>query len=150
MLFTLPGSVFHPNKGFEEKVVNEPFFSAKIGRRSAGGWLAGRETGLTREATQKEQVMRDTPPGLSRRSDRFGVAATLEVLLLFGGFLGFAMVAEILCLLGALRTILHLVGPGPRLQLLLGRTLVRRFLEAVPGIFRSTLSWTTSSASIPQ
>ena len=72
------------NKGFEEKILNELLFATKTGflvadcpsssrRRVAGTLLAGRETEPSQEANQEEQVMRDTC-----RSDRFGVAATLD------------------------------------------------------------------------
>ena len=63
----------YPWLRFSFKTKDEPLFPTKTGflvagcpssslRRVAGTWLAARETEPTQEATQKEQVMRDTPP----------------------------------------------------------------------------------------
>ena len=82
---SLSGSVFLSNKGFEEKILNEPLpvflgSTPSSRRRAAGTWLAGRVLKPEREVTQVEQVMRDTPLGPSCASVFYGRATTCSFL----------------------------------------------------------------------
>ena len=89
----LPGSVFLSNKGFEEKILNEPlpvFLGSPPSsrRREAGTWLAGRVCKPGREVSQVEQVMWDTSLGPSCGSVFTGVLLRVLLCLLGPGNCG--------------------------------------------------------------